>query len=60
MYEKSLAITQLIGTLKFDQVGHHVALPRLEFFPPMYAVASKSSTFALIEIMEVLEDDEIT
>ncbi|MBA0721434.1 hypothetical protein Golax_008979 [Gossypium laxum] len=37
MYEKSLAITQLIGTLKFDRVGHHVALPRLEFFPPMYA-----------------------
>ncbi|MBA0660093.1 hypothetical protein Goklo_012147 [Gossypium klotzschianum] len=45
--------------LKFDRVGHHVALPRLEFFLPMYAVASKSSAFALNEIMEALEDDEI-
>ncbi|MBA0776068.1 hypothetical protein Gotri_011122 [Gossypium trilobum] len=59
MYEKTLAITQLIETLKFDRVGHHVALPRLEFFLPMYVVASKSSTFALNEIMEALEDDEI-
>ncbi|MBA0808967.1 hypothetical protein Gohar_024664 [Gossypium harknessii] len=35
MYEKTLAITQLIETLKFDRVGHHVALPRLEFFLTM-------------------------
>ncbi|PPE02229.1 hypothetical protein GOBAR_DD00756 [Gossypium barbadense] len=59
MYEKTLAITQLIETLKFDRAGHHVALPRLELFLPMYVVASKSSTFALNEIMEALEDDEI-
>ncbi|KAH1039239.1 hypothetical protein J1N35_040982 [Gossypium stocksii] len=55
MYEKTLAITQLIETWKFDRV----AFPWLEFFPPMYAVASKASTFALNEIMEALEDDEI-
>ncbi|MFQ6656427.1 hypothetical protein Gotur_026540, partial [Gossypium turneri] len=59
MYEKTLAITQLIETLKFDRVCHHVALPCLKFFLPMYVVASKSSTFALNEIMEALEDDEI-
>ncbi|MBA0746771.1 hypothetical protein Gogos_009260, partial [Gossypium gossypioides] len=55
MYEKTLAITLLIETSKFDRV----AFPWLEFLPPMYAVASKSSTFALNEIMEALEDDEI-
>ncbi|MBA0746446.1 hypothetical protein Gogos_008967 [Gossypium gossypioides] len=56
MYEKTLVITQLIETSKFYQVGHHVALPCLEFFPPMYVIASKSSTFALNEIMEALKD----
>ncbi|MFQ6656426.1 hypothetical protein Gotur_026540 [Gossypium turneri] len=35
MYEKTLAITQLIETLKFDRVCHHVALPCLKFFLPM-------------------------
>ncbi|MBA0692930.1 hypothetical protein Goari_010451, partial [Gossypium aridum] len=55
IYEKTLAITQLIETSKFDRV----AFPWLEFLPPMHAVASKSSTFALNEIMEALEDDEI-
>ncbi|MFQ6640464.1 hypothetical protein Gotur_016444 [Gossypium turneri] len=56
MYEKTLVITQLIKTSKFDQVGHHVALPCLEFFPPMYVTVSKSSTFALNEIIEALKD----
>ncbi|KAE8703333.1 hypothetical protein F3Y22_tig00110472pilonHSYRG00354 [Hibiscus syriacus] len=57
--EKTLSITQLVDTSKFDRIGHRVTLPGIEFLSPKDHIASKSSTYALNEIMEALKDDGI-
>ncbi|XWS10822.1 hypothetical protein CRYUN_Cryun38cG0031000 [Craigia yunnanensis] len=57
--QKTLAISKLVESSKFDRVGHRAALPGIEFFESEGYLVSKSTTSAFNEIMEALNGDEV-
>ncbi|XP_022776641.1 disease resistance protein At4g27190-like [Durio zibethinus] len=57
--KKTLVVTELVQTSKFERLGRRATLPSIEFFSSKDFMPSKSSNSVLKQIRKALDDDDV-